>query len=502
MNSNNNDCAPKISDHSLIKSKILIIESDEETANLLAEILINENYEIVIRTDPSNIEQIILEHEPDLILLDIMLPKINGLEICKKIRKNENFKTLPVLFVTAKDDISDKIKAFNAGADDYITKPFLVSELLARIQANLRIRKLQKELILSEERYRLLIENSPDGIILLSNNLELIYRNKKFCELLKGNIIEPITGRVLKSLFPMSDLFYEISLLIDKVKESSSLVTKEVQMNSSNSRPLHLELLGMPIKFTQKSLPQMYQVIIRDITQRKRIEEAILQTEKINALSILTAGLTHEINNPLTGISNAIQLLLKGSLSKAKQEELLKLMNNHVERIAKIVKDLKTFSQPNESSATIFSITEAIEEMINLTKYQIEKNNITLEFIKCEEKLLLMGDKYQFQQVILNILLNAIQAIEKKGNITIKVSKQDNNAVISIEDTGVGIPPHQIGRIFDPFFTTKRDWKGTGLGLAVSYRIIQLFKGTLAVQSTVGVGTCFTITVPLSANNE
>ncbi len=478
------------------QERILVIEDDPDSGSLLVETLTVEGYEVRLLADGSHALPAVNEFRPDLILLDIMMPTIDGLELCRQLRLQEATRTMPVLFLTAKDDLADKIKGFQAGGDDYITKPFIISELLARLQAHLRIQHLKRDLALSEERYRLLIENSPDGIILLSPQLELLYHNTRFIEILKGQTKEPLTGRILQTLFPISDLFCEISAIVDRVKEAGGPAMKEAQISASNHRTVHLEVLGMPIRIRPDQVA-MFQVVFRDITQRKRMEEALLQAEKINALGILTAGIAHEINNPLTGISNAIQILQRGNVARKRQDELFSLVLDHIERIVRIVKDLRTFSQPHESTPALFPANEAVAEMVSLARYQVGRAKIELETRPSPENLFLFGDRHQFQQVILNLVVNAVQAIKETGKVTVSLQRQGSNVLITVEDTGMGIPASQMTRIFDPFFTTKRDWKGTGLGLAVAYRIVQLFKGTLTVQSTVGVGSRFMITLPL-----
>jgi len=477
-------------------AKILVIEDDADCCTLLSQVLTDEGFVVYNSPDGAKGYNAIAEFQPDLVLLDIMMPKFDGFELCRKIRANDKTKSLPLLILTAKDAITDKIKGFQSGSDDYITKPFVIGELLARINAHLRIQELKKELALSEERYRLLIENSPDGILLFSPQFELLFHNSKFIEILKGKTTEPITGRVLRSLFPISDLFAEISILLDKVVAMNGHVRRDVSITASNHGTIFLEMIGMPIQSSLARV-EMFQVIVHNITQRRKMEDALIQAEKINSLGILTAGIAHEVNNPLTGISNAIQILKKADIPSQRREELCDLILNNIGRIVKIVKDLNIFSQSYGSSPQIFSIQEAVSETINLARYQVAGGQIEFEWNPSNESFLLFGDKNQFQQVMINLLVNAVQAINKKGIISIKLEKESKNVVIIVEDTGCGIPTDQLGRIFDPFFTTKRDWKGTGLGLAVSYRIIQLFKGTLTVRSTVGKGTRFLITLPL-----
>jgi len=481
----------------VVGSRILVVEDDADSGNLLLEALSVEGYQVQLVADGSRTFDALAQFCPDLLLLDVMMPNLDGLEICRRVRGQESSRFLPILFLTAKDDLSDKIEGFQAGGDDYITKPFTISELLARIKSHLRIQHLKNELALSEERYRLLIESSPDGIILLSPHLELLFHNSRFFELLNGSVEKPLVGKTLHALTPLSNVFVEISGIVDSVKSTNALCQKEARISASNHRTIHLEIVGMPVK-TEFAKVAMFQVVLRDITDRKRIEEALLQTEKINALGTLTSGIAHEINNPLTCVSNAIQILQRRTGNRERQEELFSHILEQIERIAGIVKDLRVFSQPHESVPILFSANEAVAEMAKLAKYQILRQKVTLGVHTSEEGLFLFGDRYQFQQVILNLVVNAIQAIKDEGEVNVRVERKGNSALITVDDTGIGIPANQMGRIFDPFFTTKHDWKGTGLGLAVSYRIVQLFRGTLTVQSTVGSGSRFMVTVPLS----
>ncbi len=477
-------------------ARILVVEDDHDTSHLLLQSLEAEGYQVIQAFDGIEGEKALIEQRPDLVLLDIMMPKLDGFELCRRARENPATRTLPILFLTAKDDFTDKMKGFRSGGDDYVTKPFVVGELMARISAHLRIQTLKRDLAFSEQRYRLLIENSPDAILLVSPDRELLFHNHRLLEILKQPVEQNWSGKSLAELRPLSDLFELIGQILERIEANPHPVRQETRISVSNQRTVFLELMAAPI-LDDQSRVEMCQVALRDITERRRMEEALIQAEKINSLGILTAGIAHEVNNPLTGISNAIQLVKSTNLEGKKKEDLCDLVLNHIQRIARIVKDLHIFSKPQGGAPQVFSVKEAIDETLSLARYQVRGGRITFAWEPPTVELALFGDKNQFQQVLINLLVNAIHAIEKEGKITIVAERRGQDAVIAIEDTGCGIPPHQLGRIFDPFFTTKRDWKGTGLGLAVSFRIIQLFKGSLAVQSTVGVGSRFTITVPL-----
>jgi len=485
-----------MTEHLARKHRILIIEDDADASNLIFHTIQDEGYQASQAFDGKRGLEMIQECHPDLVLLDIMLPNLDGIELLRAIRTDPATVSLPVLLLTAKDEFGDKLKGFKAGADDYITKPFMIGELLARIRAHLRIQELKHDLKISEARYRSLIEHSPDGILLITPGHELLFHNNRFIEIMEGHLQFPIIGKPLAELIPQSDLFGEFRVLVQQVQEKKGLVTREIRISRSNHQTIFLEVLVMPIA-SEGNEVEMYQLITRNVTQRRKMEEALLQAEKIHSLGILTAGIAHEVNNPLTGISNAIQIIKKSELAPDRRGDLCDLILTHINRIAKIIKELHIFSKPHGQPPEIFPVAEAITETINLARYQSRKGKVDFIWAPPSPSIYLFGDRNQFQQVMINLLVNAIQACDSGGQISVTLERSSDRVVINVSDTGCGIPPDQLGRIFDPFFTTKRDWKGTGLGLAVSYRIIQLFKGTLNVQSTVGKGTRFTISIPV-----
>jgi len=479
-----------------IPATILMFENDPDIASSLSKGLADEGYRVLQAFCEKEASDILEEILPDLVLMAFPLQREEGCHLSKKIREEERTKEIPIILLAANDEQIEKMRTFEAFYDDYIAKPFTLHEVLARIRIHLRLHNLKKELALSEKQYKLLIENSPDGILSISPKKELFFHNTRFVDILRFKTQEQLTGRSLTELFPISDFFREISVLIDLVMGKKNLVVRECQINTTNKGTIWLEVLGMPV--TNEGLEiESYLVVIRDITQRLKIEEALIQAEKINSLGILTAGITHEITNPLTCISNSIQILKKDNLAFERKQMLCDSILENINRIVKIVKDLRIFSRPHSSISQEFSIAEVIAETLSLLHYQVKDGRIEIEFKNSSKNQSIFGDRDHFQQVLVNLLVNAIQAIKGTGKITVSLSREGNNAQIVVEDTGCGIPPDQLGQLFNPFFTTKRDWKGTGLGLAVSYRIVQLFRGTIKVQTAVGKGTSFTISIPL-----
>ena len=481
-------------------NRILIIEDEHDISDFLYETLSLSGYEVTQAYDGIEGLDKIAEFKPNLVLLDIMMPRMNGLEVCRRIRASGSMRAIRVIFISAKGSLEEKLEGFQAGASDFIVKPFSSSELLARIEAHLRIDSLSRDLELSETRYRQLIEHSPDGILLFSDDKRLLFANSRFKSMINisNNALE--TGSTIKQLCEISPLFKEVASLTKKVQDTRLIVTRTVATNFQRHQPSILEIRGIPSELPGAKT-SMVQVVLRDVTEKHNMDKLLARTEKINSLGILTAGIAHEINNPLTGISNAIQMLMKDSVNLDKRQEMLDLILANISRITRIIDDLRVFSRHERLDSDRFELIPVIEETLKLLRYQNEGKRVEMQLQHDGRRYLAEGSKSQFQQLMINLLLNAVQAIEgNEGKVRVELTQAQlpvPSAQIRIIDNGCGIPEEQLEQIFDPFFTTKRDWHGTGLGLAVSHRIIQLLKGTIAVISKPGQGTTFTITLPL-----
>ena len=481
-------------------NRILIIEDEPDISDFLFETLSLAGYEVSQAYDGVEGLEKIAEFKPNMVLLDIMMPRMNGLEVCRHIKSTESTRATRVIFISAKGSLEEKLEGFQAGASDFIVKPFSSSELLARIEAHLRIDTLARDLELSETRYRQLIEHSPDGILLFSDDKKLLFANSRFKSMINIKSESLETGASIRELSEISPLFKEVGSLVRKVQETRLIVTRTVATNFQRHQPSILEIRGIPSELPGSRV-SMVQVVLRDVTEKHNMEKLLARTEKINSLGILTAGIAHEINNPLTGISNAIQMLQKDSVNLQKRQEMLDLILANISRITRIIDDLRVFSRQERLDSDRFDLIPVIEETLKLLRYQHENNRVEMQLQHDGRRYQIEGSKSQFQQLMVNLLLNATQSIDgKDGLVKVEVAQASlpvPSAQIKIIDNGCGIPEEQLEQIFDPFFTTKRDWHGTGLGLAVSHRIIQLLKGTIAVASKTGQGTTFTLTLPL-----
>ncbi|MEK6786855.1 MAG: PAS domain S-box protein [Nitrospirota bacterium] len=242
--------------------------------------------------------------------------------------------------------------------------------------------------------------------------------------------------------------------------------------------------------------------IARDMTETKKLERQIRNAEKLASIGQLAAGVAHEINNPLGGILNCLYNLRKGTLSPARQEEYWTSMEHGVRRVQKIVRQLLDFSQQHEPAFSPADINRIVGQVLGLTTHLFASNRIHLETFPTHDLPSVMVDRHMIEQVLMNLILNAVQAMRNGGVLTIRTSVAEGICRVEVSDTGSGIPASVLPRIFDPFFTTKGEGEGTGLGLSVNLGIVERHGGKILVESEVGKGTTFTLCLPVSRDRS
>lgn len=354
----------------------------------------------------------------------------------------------------------------------------------------------------AELRFQHLFERANDGILVTDTNLNIIAANKKaltifgISETKDRNFGEFFTGEnhaILRN---------RLSLLL------GGMETQPYEIISGDGpRPITLEINMSAIKEYANLI--RIQFIVRDITQRIKLEEQLIQATKMSALGEMAAGFAHEINNPIatiaasseeiidlmTELGNHVQSPLKGML-----EQLHSYIQEQCYRCKKISDDLLGFARVRRPLTHAVDVNQTVIKVVNLAGLaeKDSRNRIRLDLDK--DLPILKSNASYLQQVFLNLLNNALDATEGKGSVTISTRHSDSRVLIVFEDTGTGISHEHLARLFDPFFTTKPPTKGTGLGLAISYRIVQRLSGSIQVSSAEGRGSVFTVSLPTEEN--
>lgn len=379
-----------------------------------------------------------------------------------------------------------------------------LSESIKQISENLRLSRKElaeanSELLFLKEFSENIIESAPIGIATVDSFLKVKYWNKS---------MEKITGINRKDAYNKS-----IVILLPWIPSEILLQKeqKEIQFQIPLKQTYKLNI--SPFNDSLSAFSGGYVVILEDITEKKKMEEQLLQASKLASIGKLTAGISHEIGNPLASISSLVQELLSIGLETKrpnpdiKKEDLeflntsLKTINSHIQRIANIVRSLGDFARISSTEKRSCNISEILDHTIKLVKYDKRFKNIQLS-TNISEIPNLKVNPDQIQQVFINMILNAIDAMPYGGRLDITIKATDGFAEIVFKDTGIGIDESIISKIFDPFFTSKPLGKGTGLGLSICYGIIKDHDGTISVQSKKAEGTTFIIRLPFENNGR
>ncbi|HXH86596.1 MAG TPA: ATP-binding protein, partial [Nitrospira sp.] len=360
-----------------------------------------------------------------------------------------------------------------------------------REQLEVKVQERTREIEETKQYLENLLENANDVIYTLDTEQRFTYVNSKVG--VWGYRKDDLLGRPYLSLLSRRHRGRRLKNTLDigakQVYEVEVMTrlgeTRTVMVSVSPLQGVEGEILGVL-------------GIARDMTDTKKLEQQIRSSEKLASVGKLAAGVAHEINNPLGGILNCLYNLRKGTLSPARQEEYWASMEDGVRRVQKIVRQLLDFSQQHEPEFSPTDINQVVDRVLVLTTHLFAQNRIVLEAALGHGLPSLMVDRHMIEQVLMNLILNAVQAMKNGGVLTIRTSVAEGICRVEIGDTGSGIPPAVLSRIFDPFFTTKNEGEGTGLGLSVSLGIVERHGGKILVESEVGKGTIFTLCLPLS----
>ncbi|HHF43407.1 MAG TPA: GAF domain-containing sensor histidine kinase, partial [Candidatus Aminicenantes bacterium] len=392
-------------------------------------------------------------------------------------------------------------------------------------------RKSDKSFLNSED-WDLLHTISPSVALALENAYLYNQVQKRALELEKlkdysQNIIESLTvgvavldergivtgwNRVMEQLFLIpknSAIGQRLSQLLGKKNFLSIFppdtqhefrLLSEVSLEMPTGEKKIFDIAKTPL-LDNKMHPYGTVIVFEDVTEKMSLQQQLLTSEKLASIGLLSAGVAHEINTPLTGISSYIQILQK-KLNDSTYQPILQKIEKQTERVARIVKNLLNFARNPETSAfQPVNLKESLEEILSLIDYKLKKMNIQLD-LHLQPVPKIWAQQERLQQVFINIILNALDAMPQGGKLSIQLEQKNSQAIICIKDTGTGIKPQHLPHIFDPFFTTKGLGKGTGLGLSISYAIVKEHGGQIQVESEVGQGTCFTIYLPLKVQNK
>jgi two-component system NtrC family sensor kinase len=332
-----------------------------------------------------------------------------------------------------------------------------------------------------------------EGLAVVDETNHIRRANRALAGLLGSSVATLSNRRLSEVLFPEST---EVATLI-----AASLRGETVQPITIQSGRRRIRVSTAPMRGDAGA--RWIIVLADDVTEQEILEGQLIQSEKMAAVGQLVSGVAHELNNPLTSIAGLAEFLLEQSASNARDRDHLRVIREQADRAGRIVRNLLTFARKGPAEVEPFQLNDLVQRTVALVAYELKLREIEIDTRLDPSVPTMAGDRYQVQQVVLNLVTNAIHAVqelptETPRRIEITTAIQDDRITLRVWDSGPGIPDELLPNIFTPFFTTKEPGQGTGLGLSLSYRIVEEHGGTLAVERVREGGTAFTMSLPVS----
>lgn len=494
-------------------TKILLVDDEAGIRHLLRMTLEMDGYEVLEATNGPEAVDIFAKQLPELALLDVKLPGMTGIEVLEQIRKLNP--DVEVIMITGHGDMEMAIECLRREASNFLTKPVSEELLSLSIKRSLEKVSLKKKLrqythnletlvreanIELERAYTFrenIIENSPDALVCIRKGGEIILFNSA-AEKLLGHAKKDVIGKMnIVDLYPPG-----VAKTIMKDLRSNDfggkgfLQKREVQIlhKSGKQIPVYISAAFL----FEGGLETGSVGIFTDLTEKKKMERQLIRSEKLSSLGKLAAGIAHEINQPLTGILTFASMLIKKFDNDVETCKDLGVIIRETNRVKGIVQNVLDFSRETPPTKTPVQIQKVVERALDIMTPQTSFSDINLKKEFQTDVPDVSVDANQMQQVIMNIVINAVEAMKGSGNLLIRTRRSGAYVEVEFQDSGPGIPEETLENIFDPFFTTKQTTEGIGmgLGLAISYGIVKNHGGDILVSSKDNTGSIFTIKLP------
>ena len=496
----------------------MVVDNHPIMLKFMKQLLEKESHQVWTAPDGLSALEILKTNIPDIIFADLIMPNIDGKKLCRIIRGIPKFKDIFVVILSAIATEEEPHLA-DYGAEVCIAKgPFnemaehvLTAIEYADVEPNQRPkakiigrdklfkREITKELLASRKHFEATLNNISEGILELTSELKIVYINPAAV-----SIIGIPEETVLSKNF--TGLFYEQhrKRIIDAFKNPGNkkqLISSEAPVEL-NKKQVTLNII--PIKNDEQN-PIL--VILKDITQRKKMEAQIQHAQRMEAIGTLAAGVAHEINNPISGIMGYAEILKQRYHEQDRNEDIPSKIIKESDRIAKIVKNLLSFAKDWQEESRSARIKDILSNTLGMIKGRMAKDSIKLSVDVSNNLPDIKARSYEIQQVFLNILSNAHYSLNQRfpgsnenkflGVQSKTVKLEDQNYVrTTFYDRGTGIPKNILNKVCDPFFSTKPSGNGTGLGLSISHAIIKNHEGNLLVESVEGEYTKVMVDLP------
>ena len=515
--------APDIADH---PARILIVDDDPHERQLLEVMLTPEGFHLLTAASGEEALAMVAQQPPDLILLDVRLPGVDGYQVAAKIKGNVDTQNIPIIMVTVLDDHNAKMLGLSAGAEDFVTKPVERAELSVRVRNLLRlkaygdyygkysemlegeVRSRTATLRETSQRLQAIVDAAPVAIIAADWAGPVVLWSKAATELL-GWTEEEMLGKAIATIPDERRAEFEAARARNSRGEPTLYETQRLRKDGSL---VDVITSTAPLTGPDGSVTGTLGILV-DTTERKQLEDQLRQAVKMEGIGRLAGGVAHDFNNLLTVIGGRTYLLLNELPADHPMHRDLLVIQQTGERAAALTRQLLAFSRKQILKPTVLNLNEVVSNLRSLLE-RLLGEDVELVINLDPGLSSVMADHGQLEQVIVNLAVNARDAMLSGGRLTIETadvaldeshSRQYVDVAsgtyvsLTVSDTGIGMDQATQAQIFEPFFTTKEVGKGTGLGLATVYGIIKQSNGHITVDSNAGIGTVFRIYLPRTA---
>ncbi|WP_328188430.1 ATP-binding response regulator [Marinobacter sp. OP 3.4] len=520
-----------MTDQASTESTVLLVDDNAQNLKVLYETLKDRGYHLLIANDGKKALTLASRHRPEVILLDIMMPDLDGYQVCERLKADPVTADSAVVFLSALDDVDAKLRGFSLGGADYISKPFQAQEVIARVGTHARVIRLERAL---QERNRELESDQTrilnaisEGIYGLDAEGDIVFANPA-AAMISGCSVEELIGQNFFELHfrqprPCSGALWHPTEDATDGLPVQATCSQGIAEHQRNVTMYRADRSSFPAEY--RATPKKEEgrltgavVVFRDITTELEKEQALedarnlvqeqrdqlAHASRMATMGEMAAGFAHEVNQPLTAITNYARVALRMLRTDEPDPDLLSQTLEKIEaqshRASEVVKRIRGFVRKPAVGKEVLSVAALLEETRQFAEVDARNNDGGVEVVVADEVPDVLADPVQVQQVALNLIRNALESTRGAGSVEpVEVTARmldDTMVRIEVRDHGEGLPEDAEQKLFLPFFTTKKE--GMGIGLTLCRSLIQAQGGEIGFERPQGQGAVFFFTLPVA----